>query len=255
MLNQHPNIAISNEFSSIKRINLLGKRNIRSILRQTLYAALKTKNVDFMARGGSFFTKLNTEYSESPSIRVLGDKKGGESTQILRQTNFDILQGIEDTKKTLKLISVIRNPYDAISTRTLRSTLDGAQKPAIQLAEILGTQKQAHARLSKNLPDVISRFFNKMQVVQGLTERYGEALILIHYHEFVAEPRQQLRKLLNFLDVAEPSDYLDEAPKQVRSNSRSRDLIKYVWTDSVRAEVAERMSQFDFLANYSFESD
>ena len=282
LLNQHPNIAIANEYHLVKELRRRGAGRTYRLLQQTLYKAQTTKCVDFTGGGGHIYHKLNTKHIGSGPIQVLGDNSAGYTTGELNLRSFDLLQGIDDTQKTLKFIFLIRNPYDVISTQVMRMVASErtpfpeeyttqivdnfhtafndrlslpTSLPTIQIADELGAKAQYHAQLSAALPQASSTFFELMQVVQELIKRRGESLIPIHHHEFSIEPRQQLRKLLNFLDLEEPPGYLDEAVKQVRPSNRSRDLINYIWSDSARAEVKKQMSRFDFLANYSFESD
>ena len=283
LLNQHPNVAIANEYYLLKQMRRRGADKIYRLLQQMLYKAQTTKCVDFTGVGGYIYHKLNTKHIGSRPVQVLGDNSAGYTTGELNLTSFDVLQGVDDTQKALKFIFLIRNPYDVISTQVLRmvsskhppfpkeytAQIDDDFHTAFndcpslpvslstaQIADKLGAKAQYRAQLSAALPQATSTFFELMQVVEELTKRRGQqSLISIHHHKFATEPRQQLRKILNFLDLEEPPGYLDEAVKQVRPSNRSRNLINYVWSDSARAKVTEQMRQFDFLANYSFESD
>ena len=256
LLNQHPNIAIAHEYYLLKHINA---NNVDHHLQRMFYEVQKTKYADFISLGEYSFHKLRPEQFVNQPIQVLGDKAAGNNARVIGKRE-NVLQIIEGAQKIVKFIFVIRNPYDIISTISLRgvfgrSPLYQEGCSITQVADRLGASTQSRAQLSEELPIVTKILFGKMRVVQELTERYGEALIPIYYHEFAAEPCRELRKLLKFLNVEEPTGYLDEAAKQVRPATQSRELINYVWSDSARAEVAEQMRHFNFFADYSFESD
>ena len=56
------------------------------------------------------------------SLKVIGDKKGGKTSKtLIDPNNMSRLEAIsEGVQVTMKFIHVVRNPFDNISTMTLR---------------------------------------------------------------------------------------------------------------------------------------
>jgi len=99
LLNKHPNIAISKEINVINLIKVNIPRNI-------IFSFIIEK------AGGKFKT-----------IKVIGDKKAAKSSELLGE-NPKLLKKLEEIiKLPIKFIYVLRNPYDTISTISIRKKI------------------------------------------------------------------------------------------------------------------------------------
>jgi hypothetical protein len=158
-------------------------------------------------------------------LRVIGDKRAGNSTNRLRE-HPDLLDRLRDTAGVpLRIIHVVRNPYD--TTATMARRLGWDLSAAIDhYARLAATVDQVRARLA---PD---------------------ELLDLRYETFSEHPEQQLSDLCRFVGVSTTPDYLRACATIVRSGeSRSRDGLTWSTTDQMAIDglVASR----PVLAGYS----
>jgi hypothetical protein len=158
-------------------------------------------------------------------LRVIGDCTGLSRVRKnprLLETIRKRLPGID-----LKLIHVIRNPYDNISTMT----------------------RVRDSGLRENI-DV---YFSMCQVVERIQEQVGPGMIYSLRHEdLIADPKATLQGLCGFLGLsAEPSYYDDCAGIIFKSPRKTRKNMP--WTPELIAAVQERANKFPFLAGYSYD--
>lgn len=158
-------------------------------------------------------------------LRVVGDCTGlsrvRKDLSLLTKIR-EKLPGIE-----LKLIHVIRNPYDNISTmtRVRRAQLD----PTIEV------------------------YFSMCEIVEQIQQRVGPGVIYDLKHEdLIADPKQALRGLCGFLGLsAEPQYYEDCASIIFKSPRKTRNDI--TWTPEQIALVQRQASRFPFLRDYTYD--
>ena len=263
LLNQHPEAAIAHEYDLMEKLNARGAGRVYQLLNEMRLHALETQNRDLQSTG-YLFRQLNFGPADTNSISVLGDKMANSLSDMLSKRGLGFLRPLENTGRNMKFIFVVRNPYDVISTKLMRdvycysSPLFTERLHDIridEIAEILKSEDHYRVKLNNRLSIYIELYFQRARSVKVLMECRRWPLLPIHHREFVAAPREQLQKLLEFLELKEPPGYLDAAAEQVRPTPRSRHLIDGLWGDDIRTEVAEQMRRFDFLADYSFESD
>ena len=125
LMDSHPNMVIASEVDVFTRLSdgflALIKSEIFSALwvnsRKDLKNGLRAKSTD--RKGYNLFVDGLYEGSYVDHIDVIGDKKGGITTRLLTTKPdkwshvYDILQSLN---VTIKVIFVIRNPYDNIGT-------------------------------------------------------------------------------------------------------------------------------------------
>jgi hypothetical protein len=131
-------------------------------------------------------------------------------------------------KLPLRVIHVIRNPFDNIATL------------------------KRHDRVP--LASAVQRYFALVATVAATRGQLvpGELLELRH-EDFIARPTDHLRGLCDFLGVEPTDDYVaDSAAIVSRSPHQSRRAIE--WPPGIRVEVERRIAEVPFLAGYSFEA-
>lgn len=158
-------------------------------------------------------------------LRVIGDCTGlsrVRNNPSLLKTVQEKLPGIH-----LKLIHVIRNPYDNISTIT--RVRRGELATSIQV------------------------YFSMCEVVTRIQRQVDAAMIYDLKHEdLIADPKSALQSLCGFLGLtAEPSYYEDCASIIFKSPRKTRKDMG--WTPELVASVREQSSQFPFLRGYSYD--
>jgi hypothetical protein len=166
---------------------------------------------------------------------VIGDKRGGASARQLARSP-DLLDRLEARiDKPLRIIHVVRNPYDNISTRARGGNLQRASPDQAALQATI----DAHFRDVATNAEVETRW-------KGATCR-------LHYESFAADPKAELARVCRFLELDPSPDYLEAAASLVRpSSGASRHQV--AWTPAQLEEVAAKSQGYPFLAHYRFEA-
>ena len=125
-----------------------------------------------------------------------------------------------------KIIHIIRNPFDAISTSKKRTYSLGFSKS-------------------------IKTFFARCGLVARVKKEVSVDDIFDLRHEaFIEDPKMHLTRLCNFLGVEPLPDYINNCSKIVyKSPNKSRHTFK--WSPSLKTKVQKRIEEFPFLDGYS----
>ncbi len=172
------------------------------------------------------------------TLKVLGVKCSGYNVQGLLKKSVlkTFKKRLEERDICLKFILTVRNPYDVISN--IASRLNKIEDC---------TQKSITT-------DAISR-------VEGLSKKNMKLLKLIdpqdifvsRHEEMVADPKLQLTKLCEFVQVPVSPDYLDSCAFCVHKKP-SRRRFEFEWTSKQKQKVASLIEQYDFFSGYDWES-
>jgi hypothetical protein len=226
LLDAHPEMIFAHELNSLRFIRAGFSKN------QLFYLLIK-KSRDFAGRGSTWSgyryqvpNQWNGRYSR---LRVIGDKKAGDSAFLLRKHPEYIDKLRKVVEVPVKFIHVIRNPYDVISTRSIKS----------------GTSLEAS----------IDYFFYRCESVSSnrrLLER--ESIIDIRLEEFIKNPESGLISLCRFLGVPANDDYIHDAAGIVFA-SPNKSRLSVEWPDNLKQLVVDRASHFPFLSGYNFDAD
>ena len=129
----------------------------------------------------------------------------------------------------VKLIHVVRNPFDNITT-------------------IFNKEPD------KGLEQAIELYFAMVDTVAELKKRInGWELHEVSLESFIANPREQLAKLCSFLRVDPSQDYLDDCASIVFSSPRkTRETLD--WTPVMIQIMQKAIANYPFLSEYSYES-
>ena len=183
-------------------------------------------------------------------IDVIGDKKGGTSTKMLLDQPdkwSNILMIFNSLAVSVKVIHVIRNPYDNIATGLLYSYSSPSN---------FGIVKQSNQTYQFNpnaVNEKIKSYFTFHKAIVDATKTYNLDIIELHGKDLISDPRGTLLKLCNNLRVNCSDNYLDICSNKVyKSESRTR--LKIKWTDDQLKEVQENIEKYSNLKDYSFDS-
>ncbi len=224
LLDAHPNMVIAHELNALRCLEKgLSKRKIyHFILQNSRRHASAKRQVT-----GYSYAVPNQWQGKFKTIKVIGDKKGGGSSLIIRKNPdiLDILQNKMDIP--IKFIHVIRNPYDNITT--------------------IASRKGANLEYGINL------YFKNCEAVKFLKTKVSENNIYDVRHEsLIDDPRTTLKEICAFLEVEAPKDYLEDcadiifkSPKKTRLNSH--------WSNELIELVKNKISKLEFLRGYSYE--
>jgi hypothetical protein len=225
LLDSHSNIVISHELHALKYV-------VEGVRRDELYWLI-CENSRVMAQHGRLWGEYQYRVpgcwqGSFDRLLVLGDKKGGASTSFL-SAHPEALERLRTVvENRIKLIHVIRNPYDNIATI--------ARKQGCPLDEAINT----YSRLCHANQRIVS--------ASGDTD-----VISIRHEDLLSAPTANVSRLVRFLGVQADLDYLDACRRVINANPHlTRDLMP--WRAKELSAVEQLISKFEFLAGYRFEA-
>lgn len=225
LLDAHPNSIIANELDVLKFVGA-------GFNRDQIYYLLLRNSEDYSKKGrtqtGYKYDVPNQWQGRTDRLLVLGDKKGGMTTQRLSKNPMLINKMQSMLGVPIKFIHVVRNPFDNIMTMTNRTN-------------------------STILREII-HYFELCLKNTMILEIAGKGNVLnIRHEDLIATPEQTLTKMVSFLDLETQSDYLSDCSGIIyRSPHKSRE--KHDWNDREKDLVLEQISRFPFLSDYTFEN-
>jgi hypothetical protein len=226
LLDAHPDMVVAHELDALRCVRAgLSREMIFSLLLETAAA--------FHAAGhawnGYDYSVPGQWQGRFRQLKVIGDKKGGGTSQHLLQHPELLDQAVETLGLPLRWVHVTRHPAANIAA----------------IARQFGTP----------LPQAADFYFALAESVARLKLRIEPAsLFEIRYETFAAEPRRHLATLCEFLGQTAPPDYLDACAAVVRPAAERRGPPPD-WPAGLYGQVAERAACYPFLAVYAFESD
>jgi len=226
LLDAHPNVIIGHEMDAFSFV-------MSGSTRGELYKSIIENSRAFTKAGrkwtGYSYAVPNQWHGRCTELKVIGDKKGGRSVWHLR-SNPDLLSKLRDVVGVdAKLIHVIRNPFDNIST--------------------IFKKEQ-----DKGLRHAIEFYFEMADTVAEVKKTVnGQDLHEIKLESFIADSHGQLTKLCAFLGVDASEDYLRDCSSIVFSSPhKTRETVD--WSPDLIELVQGTIVKYSFMTGYSYES-
>ena len=211
-------------------------------------------------------------------ISLIGDKNAGKTVDVYVNSPSTFLNRYKILQETvgvpIKVVYVVRNPFDIISTSVLYSNgkklstskLDSDDRVMVSHYKSMmkrlyddGNMKEFQdARLEAgNLSKAINnRVVERTKAIEDIIDLIGtDNVWQVHNTDLVDDPKKTLREMCSFFKLDCSTDYIDTCAGQVfKSVSRTRDLL--VWPQKERQMVMDDIvRRFSFFSRYTFESD
>ncbi len=230
LLDAHPNVVLADEIDVLRYVSAGFKRDqiFHLLLRGARREALR----------GRITARRLTPYSLAvpgqwqgryKNIKVIGDSKAGPSTRKFGQEP-ELLSQLQATMASvdLRIIQVVRNPYDPISAMMVRG--------------------------GRSFENAIDHYFEYCHTLVNLRNCLPAAsLTAVRYEAFVRQPQQTLGHLCQFLGIEAHDAYLEACAGIVKPTpDQYRQMVD--WTPHWIGVVRNRIDQFDFLAGYTYEN-
>ncbi len=221
LLNAHPHAVISHELNALEQVR-------RGRIRNHLYASILLRDQWFAAqerRSQGYNYLLPGQHQGSfRRLTLIGDKNGGASSRLLGRDPGLLLRLRGLVGVPLRIIRVVRNPWDVIATIARKHSM--------------------------SLPQARAWFF-AMARDQLVIERYlwpGELYSLVHA-DLIAAPREGLRELAGFLGLEPRPDWLGACAASLFPRPhKSREQV--VWSPDERAAIAEELPRYPFFRRW-----
>lgn len=222
MLDAHPNMVIAHELGTLKYIHAGFSRN------QIYYLLFRNSRNSARQgwRHGEFPLQVPGQWQgRFQKLLVIGDKHGEGATLRLLARPW-LFGALFNRMRKVKVIHVVRNPYDNIATISIKS--------------------------KDNLYNSTEYYFTLCREVLELKQRVApEDFFELHHEAFIEDPRRSLEELCRFLDVDVLPEYVESCARIVyASPHKSRHDL--AWDPGDIHEVERRMARFPFLKKYSF---
>lgn len=229
MLDAHPNVILPDEVDALRYVaagfsreqlfHILLARSRRQLLKERTKAG---------RNGTSYSYRVPDQWQgRFSTLKVIGDSKAGKSTQRLAQSPA-ILDRLRRCLGTvdLRLIHVVRNPYDNISTLMVRG--------------------------GRTFDNAITQYFANCAALVAIRQRVGDSLLTIRQEQVILQPGPTLRQLCGFLNIPASDDYVQScAGILYTSLPKSRHSVP--WDDALIDRVRREIEKFDFLAGYAYD--
>ena len=234
-LDAHPEIVISMEWGVLSHLRMgYGRNQIYYSIER--HERLFTRKLNNIWTGYSYKVQGMWQ-GQYMTIRVIGDKLAGQTSIILR-TDPVLLERLQLAMGCpVKIIHVVRNPYDTITTMAKRSFEKSGLK----------------GELNKNfLASFIDKYFDRATVVQELKDAGKFDILDLHHEDMIKDSGSVLTRLLNFLQVKIPDNYITRCSESIyKEPHKSR--LEFDWPDDLRIKVRENLEKYSFMEHYRFE--
>ena len=227
LLDAHPRIVIAHELDAVNLFKHGFSRN------QVFHLLLEnSKKMAAMGRrhSGYSYEVPHQWQGRFEKLQVLGDKKGATSAMHFYNDPGLLNFVINKVGKEVKLVHVIRNPYDVLATMTQRSP-------------------------RRTLAMHIDIFFRLCSSIWRLkSELHPDQVFDLRLESFIEAPKPHLERLCSFVGVRTDEQYLEDCASIVfKSPKKSRFDVQ--WDPTSVSKVRERMEEFSFLSGYAYNED
>lgn len=237
LLDAHPEIIIAQELHALKYVDKGFSKN------QLFYLCLK-RSEDFTKAGriwsGYDYNIPNQWNGRFRELKVIGDKKGGASAGTLMRHPHLVSKLVETLHMPMRVIHVVRNPYDNITT---------IKRRAAERLDRLGVDRE-----SMSIEDAIKMYFKFSKTIQAVKQEIpSQDMYDLRHEDLIANPKQTVADLCRFLGVEPTDDYLTDCASIVyASPNKSRNSFN--WTPEQIQIVADEIAKYPFLKGYTFDS-
>ena len=268
MMDAHPHVVIANEFALFRkdRFPQLNKVPDGEMWKKNLFRRLyndstrdavgqRTETI----KGYSLEMKGLWQGKYDGKIEAIGDKSGSCSINRYLSDKEGFKRDYAKLKRQLsipiRVIFVVRNPFDIISTNVnyQKSTKDEYRNRKLAVQSSDNATKLDITQTF--LKDKIAAFFTHTQAAIEARDVIGRVNVLqVHNCDLVDHPKETMSRIFKFLEVEASDNFLDAcAAKVFKSVHRSRNTVE--WSPELIAIVEKNMKKYKMYDRYSFTSD
>jgi hypothetical protein len=226
LLDAHPQVVLADEADALRYVEArFGRDALFHVLLRSSRTELRKGRVT--ARRLEPYSYLVPGQAQGRTVRpkVVGDSTSGTSTRRLG-AHPELLERLNGIGTDVKLIQVIRNPFDPITAMMIRG--------------------------GRSFDNSIAHYFGACETLQRIRGRLGASdLLPVRYEDVVADPASALKRACAFVGVHPEPDYIEACTSIVRAHpDRTRDRAD--WPQDQIEAVEHRIAEFDFLDGYRY---
>ena len=265
LMDAHPHVVVSHEFHLLENLPNASDTHWKSHLFNSLYqrsASDVTKGRAYARKGYTLGVEGLWQGRFDGYIEVIGDKGAGRITTDYLVDKRQVVRHYSELKKgveiPIRIIHVLRNPFDMIATATVTVNTDPSYLRHLKraYASPIRHEPAIHKYNRTDILDLwIDDMFVRFDAVLEMIDIFGkENVFEVHNCDLVADPRHALSRIFEFLDVDATEHYLSVCSEKVfKSVSQSRNTV--VWSSEQIERVKRRMKQYAMLYRYNFTSN
>lgn len=256
LLDGHPDVVIAHElflFSNLPQFIFMEDAKAQlfhSLYISSIRASKAGARSQYHNEKGYNLHLENSWQGSFRKLRVIGDKTAGDVTNSFSHDaimfRYLLNRLSEIVGVPLKVINVVRNPFDMVATLTLYrgSTVRNVKVHATE------TNKYNNTSLLEWSTGVILRKAEALYRIEQ--NNYDWSFMRLYSEDFIEDPKATMAALCTFLGIECTEKYLQQcADKTFSSVSKSRHLI--VWNPYIVAEINSVIQTVPFLRRYSFD--
>ena len=235
LLTAHPNIVITNEVNVIKDY-----LNQEIVTRESFLCQIIKKAMTGERRKYRQYALDKYERRHFNRIEVIGDKSSSKNTRSLSESSSNLEKIQEMIGLPVLFILNVRNPYDMISS--LLTTV-----PRFRI-------KGWYDNAQRHMEEVVSNIEELSEKNKKLIEQIPAHRVFIsRYETLIDNPKTQLTKICDFLNVDKPDDYLSVcASVTYKVPNKRRDRID--WHEEFKRRVEKLIKNYEFFSGYTWEA-
>jgi hypothetical protein len=230
LMDAHPQMIISHELDAMEMV-------IQGYDYKQIYAMILRNSRCYAQRGRSWsgysYTVHGQWQGKFNKLLVIGDKRGGRTSLLLGE-RFSLIDLFKEAIPVpVKVIHVVRNPFDNIITRV--------QQGNDVRREIT----------DEGVREQIKRHFEQADTNYRLMMEGGCQMLTLRHEALIQNPRETLIGLCNFLGLDAPDGWLHacagmlfEKPKKTRH--------EYDYPKETIDEIHKHIDRFPFLKGYTY---
>ena len=275
LLNNHPNASIAHEFHVLDRLReflylhrwLGPRRNYQLLMANLMREICQQSKRPALISAGYHHSKFSKTNPVHKKLLVIGDKGAGHVSNIITTQGPAYIQHMaEYGYYALRLLHVVRNPFNMIATESIRTGTQYACKESdleisnVTLSESLKLLKNACSpkkfeQLTTLVADkVIPLCFHRASVVQELKQSKLAPVLDVHYDQLIKEPHATLERILKFLGLTGDADHHKQCVAALSPESQSYRLYPELFSPERIAIIAKHMRQYEWFEGYTYES-
>ncbi|MBA7522251.1 hypothetical protein ES705_14369 [subsurface metagenome] len=231
IIDSHKNALISHELNILdyylrgytqNQIFYLIKRNSRIF-----------KHLNRLSAGypGIIPNQWNGEFSK---ICLIGDKRAGGSSKIVFENPKILISFQNSLKINLKILHVIRNPFDIIATEAKGGTFINKE-----ITE-------------QDIWNKIDFFFQKLDTISILKSRNQYDILDIKLEELIRNPKNMIERILDFLELENYNKYIEDCTKILFKDPH---ITRYTipWASEQINKINLEIKKYSILKGYTYE--
>ena len=231
LLDAHPNITCSIESNVLSLLQ-------RGFRRNTILYFVQKRSKLFVSKFNYKWTKYSYKFDglnqgESTNLIAIGDKKGAGSTKLLISESSLLSKLEKEVKLPVKMLHIIRNPYDNIATIMLRAKQKGVNCN--------------HAFFNSR----IEYYFQHAKTNQHLIHENPSKVLSVYHEDIITNPKGEIKSILTFIDVPVETEYLSICANNIYTDPH-KTRHKIDWPTDLKEKVKCKMMEIEFFKRYSW---